>query len=414
MLMLLRAAVLRQEAPQVWVQKLRKKETDLGLIQALEAGEKAGAAPPISGVARSLSHSLLGTGDPDLPKRPADAYGYGDVAWAAVSSADATSRQTAALALAALPDGLSAALVRLKLALEARWNGLPRVMRGAELYGNLAESAPGEDTSSGSGPVSKEIGRQPAAGRIAIHLWRGLRRFIANRQWIAWTTLGGAFGAGLGLGIERLIVGLLANAPGANLGTIFFALNSYWGFLLIALTGFLMALAGPVFLRERERVTFLQKMLLGMLGFGLANLLVVLLNGGSLSKVPVTILMGFVAGAAISVPLAMQQASPEARLRPAIWAAGLAGVAVFSAIQGLFVAFPGLGAGISTALSGGFFFSYFDHWNWIRAVPDWDSLLSLADAFFSGFAILFGALAGRRLAEKWFQRWQEMVNRYSD
>lgn len=405
-LMLLRAAVLRRENPYVWVQKLHSKEEDLALIQALDADATPGEKPLISGVARNLSNSLLGTGDPAEAKRPADAYGYGDVAWAAVGSADATSRLTAALALAALPGGISAALSRLKPALEARWNGLPRMLRGAEMLGNLAESIPrdGENDTLG-----KEIRRQPPASRAAVHLWRSARRFIIDRSWILWSTLGGGIGAGLGLGFERLLVGLLSNAAGASLGTIFFALNSYWGFILLALAGFSMALAGPFFLRDRAEVALAQRILLGTLGFGFANLLVAFLNGNRITSQPFPALFGFVAGAAVSLPLAVQP-----RSRRLAWIAALAGTLIFAAVQGVFLAFPNLGAGISIALSAGFFDSYFSHWNWIKAAPDWSALLSLSDALLSGAAVIAGALAGRAIAEKWHRRWEELLNRYSD
>ncbi len=406
-LMLLRAAVLRRENPYVWVQKLRGKEEELALIQALDADATPGEKPLISGVARNLSGSLLGTSNPAATKRPADAYNYGDVAWAAVASADRTSRLTAALALAALPGGISAALARLKPALEARWSGLARAMRGAEMLGNLAESVPQDGGESET--LNKEIRRQPPTGRAAVHLWRSTRRFINDRRWILWSTLGGGIGAGLTLGLERLLVGLLSNAASANLGTIFFALNSYWGFLLLAITCFGIALAGPLFLRDRERVSMGQRILLGTLGFGLANLLVAFLNGNRILNQPFPALFGFVAGAAVSLPLAAQQASR----RPA-WFAGLAGMAVFAAVQGAFLAFPDLGAGISTALSAGFFDSYFNHWNWVTSTPNWSALLSLADALLSGAAMIFGALAGRNIAEKWHLRWEDFLNRYSD
>jgi len=408
-LMLLRAAVLRRESPIAWVQKLRGKEEDLALIQALDADAAVGEKPLISGVARNLSGSLLGTTDPAAPKRPADAYGYGDVAWAAVSSPDITSRLTAALALAALPGGISAALARLKPALEARWSGLPRALRGAELLGNLAESIPQDGGSGERETLNKEIRRQPPTGRAAVQLWRSTRRFINDRRWILWSTLGGGISAGLGLGIERLLVGLLSNASSANLGTIFFALNSYWGFLLMAFTSFSMALAGPLFLRDRERTSLGHRLLLGTLGFGLANLLVAFLNGNRITSQPFPALFGFLAGAAVSLPLAAQQTAR----RPA-WIAGLVGTGIFAAVQGVFLAFPDLGAGISTALSAGFFDSYFNHWEWITATSDWNSLLSLVDALLSGVALIFGALAGQRIAEKWHLRWEDFLNRYSD
>lgn len=408
-LMLLRAAVLRRESPYLWVQKLRAREQDLALIQALDADAAPGEKPLVSGVARNLSGSLLGSLEQVVPARPADAYGFGDVAWAAVSSPDRTSRLTSTLALAALPGGITEALSRLKPALELRWSGLRRSLRGAEMLGNLAESVPA-DTATGDGSaVNKEIGRQPPASRAAVHLWRSVRRFINDRRWILWMTLGSGIGAGLGLGFERMLVGLLSNAASANLGTIFFALNSYWGFLLLASASFSIALAGPLFLRERQHVSLAQRILLGTLGFGLANLLVAFLNGNRIMNQPFPALFGLIAGAAISLPLAVQH-----RTNRRAWIAGLLGALVFAAVQAVFLAFPDLGAGISTALSAGFFDSYFNHWSWITASPDWSSILSLADALLSGAALIFGALAGRSAAEKWYLRWEDFMNRYSD
>lgn len=408
-LMLLRAAVLHREPAGVWLQKLANKETDLKLLQAMEGAHQPDESPKISGAARHISASLLGLADPDLPKKPTGAYGYGDVAWAAAQSNQSTSRQTAALALTALPEGVPEALVRLKLAVDAGLTGLPRLFRKAELLGAFAETIP-EDPASGA--VKAEIGRQGPGGRAAVHLWRSFRRFVTNRQWITWSALGSGIGAGLALGLERFVVGVLSNNPGISTGTIFFTLYSYFGFLLLFLTGFLMALTGPLLLRETEATSLPQRALFGTLGFGLANLLVVLINGGHVFRVPFTILFGFVAGLVITIPLALAGNLMRRKQRWVPWAAGAAAALAFAAIQVVFVLSPNFGAGISTAFSGGMMESYFSHWKWIQSIPGWNGLLSVIDAFLSGLALIFGALGGRNVADRWYLRWQEIVNRY--
>ncbi len=412
LLLLLRAAVLHREPVDTWLEKLRKKENELHLVQALESSGPQEPEPAISGVARSLSHTLLGMGAASMPKRPDNAYGYGEVAWAAVNSGDPISRQTAALALAVLPGGAGEALARLHLALDA---GAKRPRLAGQVYGSLAEHLPEADR----GAVEREIRHLPLSGRLAAYLWRGTWRAINDRGWIAWSTLGGALGAGLGLGLERLLVGILATPPGQTirlLGSTFFFIHSYTGFLLMLLCCLGLALAGPIFLRNRSHTTLAQRLLLGTLGFGFANLAVSFITGGNILAVPFPILAGFLAGILLSAPLALQDAQADAHLSGRVLAAGAVAALLFAGLHAVFLAFPNLGVGITSALSAGAMNSLFQHWGWLqRAYPsDWADLISLADALLSGSALAFGGLAGRRLAAIGYARWQVIVNRGSD
>jgi hypothetical protein len=408
-LLLLRSAVLRDEPPAAWLQWLQQKEVESGLVQSLEIpGAPAGSSLAPPGAVRKLAGRLLGLGNPDLPKLPDSAAGCGAVAWSAASSPNPVDRQTAALALIVLPVGLPGVIARLEAALAALPSTLLRIFRRAELLGLLADAGLGIES----------LKQRPASTRLGVYSWRVWRRVIHNRHRITWMALGGGIGAGLGLGVERLITGALAQS---RIGTLFFALFSYWGLIIAGLTCLGMAAAGPLLLEDRftaqrkpGRVRL--EIILGSLFFGLANLLVALLNGIRLLQVPWVIPLGFTAGLGFSAALA-----GALKPRPLSWLlrAGLGGLS-FAAVQALFLTFPALGSGISIALSGGWFQSEYAHFafaGWqhlVQSFPDWANLLALAEAFISGLAVTLGALAGQKLAGGWFERWKDLFDRLNE
>jgi hypothetical protein len=220
---------------------------------------------------------------------------------------------------------------------------------------------------------------------------------------------GGGIGAGLALGLVRLVVVSLAQS---HIGTIFLALFSYWGLILGGLTSLGMALAAPLLLDADKKRRWPLELALGTLGFGLANLLVAALNKISLADAPLAIPMGFAAGLGLSAVYALM-----ARKRWG-WAAGaaLAGLA-FALVQAVFVANPALGSGISVSLSAGYFqveFEYFSaaFWqNWIQSGADWPGVLALVEAGLAGLALALGGGWGRNLAARWQARWQDFLDR---
>jgi len=408
-LVLLRAAVLRDETPLPWLAWLRSKEKEVGLIRSLEMPETAARNLASGGSARELAGRLVGLGSPDLPKLPGRSGDYGELAWAAAGSPDSVDRRTAALALMALSSGRNEAVDRLEDALDDLPTGFSRFRRRSEVLGALADA----------GEIRDEIARRSWGDRLGVYLWRAYRRARHHRRWITWMALGSGIGAGLGLGLERLLVGWLAQSP---LATIFFALFSYWGLVLAGITGLFMALSGPLLLEnpwqsERHPSRRRTEILMGTLGFGLANTLVAVLNGISLSDAPLVIPLGFVAGLGVSTALSGQDLSWGKR-KAVNWIFPAAlGALSFALVQAVFLVFPGLGSGISVSLSGGFFQVEFDYitwpvWQaWIRRFADWSNLLALVEAGLAGMALVLGALVGRTLVTSWYERLKDYLDR---
>lgn len=391
-LMLLRAAVLRDTPPESWMQLLREKEAESGLIAALELPEKN--QPPSSAV--ELAGRLTGLDDPARAPRATGAAKYGDLTWMAVSGSDRIDRGTAVLALTALPD--EQGLQHLDHAVKDIPAGFARWMRRGEVFGRLL------DAGAKSPPIA-------GGGYLSVWLWRASRRIIRARGWLVWAALGGGVGAGLLLGLERMIVGILAQfTPPA----IMFALFSYWGLLLAGLSGLGMALAAPLQLSGNRPSRWLI-VLFGAVGFGTANLLVAVLNGISLADAPLVIPLGYAAGLGYAAAFLVGSAH---WLRRLLLAAGVG--LLFAGIQAIFNWAPQIGAGISISLSSGFFETEFDYFafaawqNWIAGFAGWMGVLSVIEAFFSGLALAFGGLTGFHLAERWYALWQKFLERSAD
>ncbi|NMB68087.1 MAG: CHAT domain-containing protein [Chloroflexi bacterium] len=400
-LLLLRSAVLWNEPVDLWLARLRAEEPVSGLLRELEGLAIPGGdqETSLTGSKREMAARLLGMSDPNLKPVKTDDPGYGPLTHAAVNGVLATDRQTAVLALTALPLGLREIYDRLDRALQDLPSGWQRFTRRAELFGVLADA----------GVVPPQGRPRPLGERLGAYFWRGGRRVFRQRNQIAWMAAGGGIGAGLALGIERLIVGSLAQS---HIGTIYLALFSYWGLILGGLSSLGMALAAPLLLDADKKRRWPLELALGTLGFGLANLLVAALNKISLADAPLAIPMGFAAGLGLSGVYVLM-----VRKRWG-WAAGaaLAGL-VFALVQAVFVANPTLGSGISISLSAGYFqveFEYFsaEFWrNWIQSGADWPGVLALVEAALAGLALALGGGWGRNLAARWQARWQEFLDR---
>jgi hypothetical protein len=294
-LLLLRSAVARDEPASPWLAWLRSDEGRT-LIRQREA--------PAADLSRLISRSdlskaalLLGQSDrPEIGKRP-----FGPVARSAVSHPGPTTRQTAALALTALEPYPQAALDRLRWALMASAKGWRHWLRKGELRGTLADA----DTEDEQLRLDLSW-----TDRMGMWLWRARRRVICDRQRIAGLTLGGAIGAGLALALMRAMIGIPTTIRAGILFGIFF----FYAAILGAALTLGMALAEPLLLsrppeiaeRLAARRPAMLAAALGMLSFGIAHIIVAVLNGLNLTQVPLLAPMGFVAGLGLSLVLYAQ------------------------------------------------------------------------------------------------------------
>lgn len=401
LLLLLRSAVLWNEPVDLWLERLRAEEPASGLLRELEGLLNPSEAPNASftGCKLEMAERLLGMSDPALKPIQSNDPGYGGLANAAVNGVLALDRQTAVLALTALPLGMREIYDRLDHALQDLPSGAQRFARQAELFGILADAR-----------LNPPQGRPRTVGeRLGAYFWRGGRRIFRQRNKIAWMAAGGAIGAGLALGIERLIVGSLAQS---HIGTIFLALFSYWGLILGGLTSLGMALAAPLLLDADKKRRWPLELAFGTLGFGLANLLVAALNKISLGDAPLVVPMGFAAGLGLSAAYVLAGRKGWG-LAAGAAVAGL----IFAAVQAVFVGNAAFGSGISTSLSAGYFqveYEYFSwpFWQtWVQSGSPWAGLLALIEAALAGLALALGGGWGRNLAARWQARWQQFLDR---
>lgn len=396
LLLLLRSAVLHALPLAPWLERLRAAERSGGLLRDLEGlwieqGETRPSRSALETAAR-----LLGLKDSRLLPLPDGAPGYGAVSNAAVHCREPLDRRSAALSLAALGPDAGAAFSRLDQALAGVRSGFQRFARRSELFGVLAEA--------GQNPPAAR--RRTLGERLGMYFWRGGQHVFRNCSRMAWLGLGGGIGAGLALGIERLVVGSLAQS---HTGKIFLALFSYWGLLLIGLTALSMALARPLLLDDARPRRWPLELALGTLGFGLANLLVAVLNGVSLAGAPLVIPMGFAVGLGLSAAFLLIDR------RGWGWPVGTgAALLTFVLAQAVFVHNPSLGSGISIALSAPYFQVEFDHFSWAAQQTNWPDILALVEAGLAGLALVLGGGVGRCLAARWQARWQEFIDRSGD
>jgi hypothetical protein len=401
LLLLLRSAVLHGESPQPWLALLREKEKVESLIHAVEdQSSSVENKLPVSGSSSEYLNRILGINK--LPEA-GSTLSYGPITRTAVFGKKGLDRQTAILTLSLLDQKEQNIIRRIDTALQDIPSQWSRFWRRSELIGTLADANQLESSSEVKG--------------IGIYLWRVGQRLIFQRQKLTWSAVGAGLGAGLGLGLERLLVGSLAQS---NTGVIFFALFSYWGLILGGFTAFAKKLNGILrletgWLDENKKMPSPPRpnrlsLFLGAVGFGLANLLIAVLNGISLQQAPWVIPFGFLAGLGISLVFYLPIKNTFQRLLfslvSAIW---------FGLIQFVFLVFPTMGSGLSIALSSAYFqveFEYFSTavWqNWMNVYPDWPSALSLIESGLAGLALTFGGASGLHLAEKYYLRWLNFI-----
>lgn len=400
-LLMLRSAARHQLDPQPWMRVLKNADSAMRLLQQVDQPAPPAATPQAPPSAVDLAGRLLGVHPADVAA-PA-AAGISRLAWAAAHSPNPTDRSACAFALAVLAVDENDLLARLQPALAVLPSPVLRLSRRAELSAALADS----------GQLTASLSRQTLPQTAATYLWRAGRRLLGNRRWIGWVTAGGGIGGALGLGLERLLVGALTESSvvaGAGLGRIFFALFSYWGLILGAVTAFFVLLRPMLALADQPTSRTVQRrwsaVLLGGLGFALANLVVAILNNLNLANAPGLLPAGLLAGAALAGSLCLSQPRFASRMIFSILSGG-----VFVLVQAFFELFPAAGNGISIALSSGLIEVEFDYFQaamwqgWIQATPEWAAILAVIEAGLAGFALTLGALSGFHAASNAYQRW---------
>jgi hypothetical protein len=265
--LLLRSAVEYDQYSNDWVEVLRK--VGLAWLGQVHTREHVTAETEMD-----LAEKQLGLDAQILNPAPEK---VGNLTWSAVSNGDTRTAQTAALALLAL--GPETVINQIQEALQEISDTGLRRRRRAVLLGTLAEADPKMATI-----LPKEIDN--IQDRLAVWWWRvrkNVRRDQAQiRQW----SLGGAIGGALALAVLRAFLAIFNSRP---MGSEF-AVNSYWGFIVGLGLVFGIVLAGPLMLQNsmvpepgQERRLDTLAILLGGLGFSVANGLVAWMTGLGLS-----------------------------------------------------------------------------------------------------------------------------------
>jgi len=410
-LLLMRSAILAREPAGPWLAMFCAQEAG-ALIRQLElpAEPDLPGAKPAGRATLDKARRLLGLHDIELPTPAQDEQlAFGVVAWSAVSHPDAVTRQTAALALSALER--HEALDRLEWALQH--TPAPVRSRRAELRGALADADP------------KFVGLNAALSRLdrlAVWRWRVQRRFTRNRSHILTVTLGGAIGAGLGLGVLRgVLAPLTGDTPGLQ-----FAMSVWWGIILGAALTFGMMLAdvllvgssatgeeGPALWRLPVPPGALPALLavsLGTLFFGSAHLLLAFATGLFLfvGKVWV-VLSGFVAGLGLSLALSDRPwVAPQETAGRWLFRLGVVG-ALSALAQLLFFAVKSdLSMTVVKASSSYAFNMGRYNWAWWQSLmqqfPQWPQVFGLLDSVLVGWVLFAGTFAGVRRVADWLRR----------
>jgi len=423
-LLLLRSAMARDLPADPWLSWLRGRE-GRSLLQELEglplpehewhsSRSQIGRAKMILSIADSPDESMGPIG-----KEPAERP-YGPISQSAVSSPDAVVRQTAALSLLALD--LYQAIDRIDWALQSIQENWGRLWRKAELRGTLAEADREIVTLNRSLPWSE---------RTAVWIWRIRRGLFRDRQRILALTLGGAIGAGVGLGALRGLTALLTDQ---TIG-VHALMNFDFGFLLAAalILGKILAehlLLEPVQpLVDRGDNTRASKwlptglsVLLGGLLFAVLYMFVVTISGAiSLSGKNLVIVTGILAGLGLSLALA---AFPIERLfsPPQRWGLRAGGAAfIFVLLHSIFIALGDIDRSIAIVWPGRTyrtaFNPYRETWPWqqlMAAIPPWFNLLALVDAALAGFVLAMGMMVGMRQANRFLDYWRRLVRSVGD
>jgi hypothetical protein len=288
-ILLLQSALAADRVPTFWVEQLRKTGKDW--LEVVDASPEI-----LEEETDSAARQLGLTGQ--LPALPEN---VGALAWSAAVHPDNLTSETAALAL--LASDPENALTKIQMSV-SRSPMADRRRRRARLIGRLAEA---------STKISQEIPKRldNFQDRAAVWWWRARCRTRRTRTRLVRWILGGAFGAGLALAIWR---GILAIINTRTMGTEF-AIESYWGFIIGLFTTIGMVMASPLLLLDLDDLTPEQEkrrnrlaVLLGAVGFSLANGVVMWMNGLGISFLDLLafLLTSFLAGLVIAIGLHKQ------------------------------------------------------------------------------------------------------------
>ncbi len=260
--LLLRSAISTDQETGHWVRQLRRVGSPW-----LETLQKA--PTPEQGNNIGLAGKSLGL---DYVSRHPPPEGIHPLAWAAAIHLDPITSQTAVLALLAVDS--NAVISKTQTALRELRRVDSRSGRRAMLLGALAEA---DDEAAKRLPQELEH----VQDRLAVWRWRAHKHIQRNRLQINRWLFGGALGAGLALAVYRAFLAIF-NAQPIGLE---FAINSYWGFILGLGLLYGMLMAAPLHLLDFQqdapvpRKVRNSSVLLGALGFCLANGFVIWMNG---------------------------------------------------------------------------------------------------------------------------------------
>ncbi len=344
-LLLLRAAIREGRETRPWVQRLRQHPELAAKLETV-TGEGAGSelavfgldvGPGTAGRVALTEAALAPCPEPE----PADAIGDR----AEERERDRRHRiecrdrrAAAALTLASLPDG-SGQLVTAIAAGDVD-DGI-----AGEIWGALLDADP---------ESAQQLNALKGSVRRRANWDRTRRLMRRDGRDIVRLGIGGATGAGLGMGLWRAIL-TPATSGRTNAWATEFAFTFVWAAVLAFGLVVAAAFATTVWPPGTRRRSRLQPYVAATAGFGSAMLLVALANGLSLTSRYSIAIAGFVAGAALSpVPITPSRIWPwpkDDRLPHGALRAGLLtwiGVVavVFALVQGVLMMIDGLGAAL--------------------------------------------------------------------
>jgi hypothetical protein len=394
-LLLLRSAVKQDVSPAPWLDRLHQVR-EATLAQLAEPGAATGGPA-------AEARKILGLDQP--PAKPCPP-GVDSLAWSAAWQKDAHTRQVAALAVTALKESRPEGLAALEGAVRSLgpWRAW---RRRAELRGTLADADP---------EVERLNRKLLPWDRMGVWGWRVGRRVRRDGFALGRLLAGGAIGAGVGLGVLRLVLAILpaiavplSVLPGVQLG-----MYAYWGGILGFFLCLGVLLADPLLLRQLQlpgrKATpgpawrrFLLAVGLGTLFTGLALLLESWLNGLQIRENPLVPPLGFLFGLGLSLALYGQ---PAAGRRMGLGRALLRlGAAVTgSVLTQLTFVLAGKGLGIAIAWPGSRYHAYLSSlvdscWPGLaERVPRWADYLGLVDAALVGAVLAGGITLGTYVA----------------
>jgi len=394
LLMLRSAARLNLDlAP--WLAWLRSSPDGAALVRRLEGLEGGGAER--SNLPTHLEKARRMLQFSELPGPPGGwpQKSFGQLAWAAVRSADPAVRQAAGLALLLPADG--GGLNRIDEAtFAADGHSAPR----ADLRGAMAEA---------DAEMEAKNRRLPLWDRVRIHAWRTARRMRVDRQRLTWLCIGGGLGAGLGLGLLR---GLTAALVHYTVGIHAF-MNFGFGFLLGAALMFGMLLgeyllpasgkAGAPTPRGRVVISIL----LGGVLFGLAAVVVALSSGAlALAGKEMVITAGFEVGIALAVGLyPFPYLGERLDLAGRGWPLRIVAVGLlFAAAHWGFIWLGRFDLSAVIIWPGSLYraelarYALLPVWQQLQGLPGWFNGVAMLDAFLTGAVLCAGELIALRLA----------------